>query len=729
MERIAVDLLVIGGGMAGVAAALAGARHGLKTALINDRPVLGGNASSEIRVWVNGATGGRNNRYAREGGIIEELQLENRYKNTDGNAHLWDAILLDAVSAEPLLQVFHLTVGYDCTVEGGRITAVYARQLQSEREVEFVPAYVVEASGDGAVAAKAGAGYRWGREARDEFGEDWAPPVADRKTLGNSLMFYARDAGKPIPFVKPAIAKDFKAETPPRLRRANAREGRCKWWWIEYGGLLDTVHDAAEIHRELTGIVYGVWDYIKNSGKFPEATSLQLEWIGSVPGKRESRRFLGDHILKESEVVAQEFFPDSVAHGGWSIDLHPPKGFFDPENEGSKHWHLAGPYNIPFRTLYSKDLENLFLAGRLASCTHVAFGTTRVMSTLATMGQAAGTAAALAAKHGGLSAREVGVVHLDELQQALLRDDQWIPGVAAHDPADLAPGARVSASTAAESVVLDADLAVRLETERYLRLPAAGRVEAVDLLVEGEAGDVLTVEFWASDRGQNYVPVVAQGQVEVRLVIAGRQWVTVPTAGGGLGPDAAGGILLKLLANVTVGATAQRRPTGAFCYGLEGDPRDGGGMRLDPFTPCYRVRCTEQVYAAANVTNGFARPFGGANSWRSAPLDQHGPQWLELAWQAPQQVREVQLTFNSDLDEHFHNLQPMKGPAVPEMVRDYRILAHSSGQWTEVARADGNYQRLRRHRLSTPVTTDALRVEVLATHGAPCAEIFEVRVY
>lgn len=180
------DLLVIGGGLAGTCAAIAAARHGLDTALVSDRPVLGGNASSEIRVWVNGATGGRNNRYAREGGIMEELLLENRYRNTDGNAHLWDAVLLDAVRAEPRLRPYLNTVAHGCRMRGRRIEAVRARHVMSERDLEFLPTHVVDASGDGAIAAQAGAEYRVGREGAGEYGEAWAPPEADARTLGNS---------------------------------------------------------------------------------------------------------------------------------------------------------------------------------------------------------------------------------------------------------------------------------------------------------------------------------------------------------------------------------------------------------------------------------------------------------------------------------------------------------------------------------------------------------------
>ncbi|MGB7156524.1 MAG: FAD-dependent oxidoreductase, partial [Tepidisphaeraceae bacterium] len=394
--RLDCDLAIVGGGMAGVCCAVTAARQGLKVTLIQDRPVLGGNASSEVRLWILGATShmGNNNRWAREGGVIDEILVENTYRNPEGNPLIFDTIVLEKVHAERNITLLLNTAAFEVTKSAGdRIESVRAFCSQNGTMYEARAPLFCDASGDGTLGFLAGAAFRMGAESRDEFDEGFAPTQEYGELLGHSMYFYTKDTGRPVRFTPPAFALRDITKI-PRYRQFSAAEHGCHLWWIEYGGRLDTVHESETIKWELWKVVYGVWDYIKNSGRFPEAKTLTLEWVGTIPGKRESRRFEGDYILTQPDLVEQRRHDDAVSYGGWAIDLHPADGIFS-ERPGCNQWHSKGVYQIPYRCLYSRNVANLFLAGRIISASHVAFGSTRVIATCAQAAQAVGMAAAM----------------------------------------------------------------------------------------------------------------------------------------------------------------------------------------------------------------------------------------------------------------------------------------------------------------------------------------------
>ena len=302
-----------------------------------------------------------------------------------------------------------------------------------------------DASGDGIVGFLAGAAFRIGAEDRNEFGELFAPEKASSELLGHTIYFHSKDTGRPVKFTAPSFALSDITKI-PRWRDFKASDCGCRLWWIEWGGALDTIHDSEIIKMELWKVAYGVWNHIKNSGQFPEAETLTLEWVGTIPGKRESRRFEGDLILCQQDIVEQCVHPDAVSFGGWAIDLHPVDGVFSPQ-PGCTQWHSKGVYQIPWRTMYSRNIPNLMLAGRIISASHVAFGSTRVMATCAHGGQAVGVAAALCMRH-GVSPRDLLKPELmRELQNTLLRGGQYIPGFCLEDPADLARSAQITATS------------------------------------------------------------------------------------------------------------------------------------------------------------------------------------------------------------------------------------------------------------------------------------------
>lgn len=432
------DVCVVGGGMAGICAAIASARNGAKTAIIHDRPVFGGNASSEIRMWICGAHGDHN----KETGILEEIQLENQYRNPMGNYSVWDSVLYGKIFFQPNLTTFLNASVTDAEMSGGRIASVQAWQLTTQTWHTIRAKTFIDCSGDSILAAVTGAEFRVGREARAEFNEDIEPHQADRKTMGNSLLIQLRRTDEKVPYIPPSWAYRFEKpeDLPNRMRGVHAHN----FWWIEVGGLQDTIRDGEVIRDELMKITYGVWDYIKNRApEREEAETWAVEWIGSLPGKRENRRYVGDHTLTQNDVRAGGKFEDTIAYGGWSMDDHHPAGIFYPGAPTIFH-PAPSPYGIPYRSLYSKNIPNLMFAGRNISVTHAALSSTRVMATCALLGQAAGTAAALANRHRvdprALSSGE----KLQELKQTLMDDDCWLPGFT-RKISDLASRAKLDA--------------------------------------------------------------------------------------------------------------------------------------------------------------------------------------------------------------------------------------------------------------------------------------------
>ena len=394
-ERHRYDFCVVGGGMAGLIAALAAARRGVRVALVQDRPVLGGNASSEIRMHICGAHGAN----LRETGLLEELLLENHYYNAGVSYPLWDAVLFGAARMQPNLDLFLNCTVSQCEMEGLRIRAVRGWQLTTETWHRIEATLFADCSGDGILAPCSGADFRLGREARSEYGEGIAPEKADLATMGMSCLFQPREHPTPQPFIALPWANRY--TKPEDLRDRDWDLRRTNFWWIEVGGDHGDILHATETCRdELLKIVFGIWDYIKNYAPEREQyANWALDWVGFLPGKRESRRYLGDHVMTQRDIEAEGRFHDLVAYGGWSMDDHFPGGFHHP-GAGTIFHPAPSPFGICYRSLYSRNIANLFCAGRCHSASHAAMSATRVMGTCSVMGQAVGTAAAIALRAG-----------------------------------------------------------------------------------------------------------------------------------------------------------------------------------------------------------------------------------------------------------------------------------------------------------------------------------------
>ncbi|XEC93276.1 FAD-dependent oxidoreductase [Paenibacillus tarimensis] len=745
-ETIVTDIAVIGGGLAGVNAAVAAARLGRTVALVQNRPVLGGNSSSEVRVWVCGATAHGIHRYARETGIMGEMFVENQYRNPDGNPYIWDTIVLETVLTEKNIQLFLNTDVHEVEAEGGgdnrRVVSVTGWMMGSERRIRLESELFLDCTGDGLVGFLAGAKYRLGREARHEYNEEWAPETADNITLGSTILFYTKDAGHPVKYVAPSFAKDITKTSIPMKRVIRSGDSGCHYWWIEWGGELDTVHENERIRDELWSVVYGIWDFIKNSGQF-DADNMTLEWVGSIPGKREYRRFVGDYVLNQNDIIAQREFEDRVAFGGWSIDLHPPQGMYSAES-GSKHLHMDGSYHIPFRSLYSVNVSNLMFAGRNISATHVAFGTTRVMATCAVIGEAAGTGAALAVQY-GTTPRGVYRDYLQQLQQTLLRQDASVLGIANRDERDLARAATVTSSS------INRKLAVENSYETYpllndagLIFPVAAELESFELLVDAKAAVRLEVELWSTGRPENYVPHALETHGKADVNEGDNQWISIPLRWK---PDREQNAFVIIKANNLVQLHLSREPLSGV-LGFERRAAERAAKNLEdhcrdqpvvlwemrkvyrkPF--CFRALPETEAFSASRVIDGYIRPYGGPHLWMSEPLGTGQEAWIELAWDVPVTFSAVQLIFNDDVNEDLINLHHHRTPfeTIPELVRDYRLEAFVDGKWRVLHRETANYKRKRIHNLNSSVTCGKLRCVVELTNGGRHAELYEIRVY
>ncbi len=437
------DILVAGGGLAGVCAAISAARHGARVVLVQDRSRLGGNSSSEVKMHVVGANSHKGRPGWRDSGLIEEFKLDDAVNNPQRSFELWDLLLYDKVLSEPNITLLLETAVYAAEVTNDTVQRVMARCDKSEHLYRIKAKMFCDCTGDSRLGVEAGALYRVGRESRAEFNEPVAPEKADTETLGSSVLFTSRLYKRAMPFTPPKWARKVTKE---QLAHRPTDSWEYGYWWIEWGGDLDIIGDNERIRFELLSIVLGVWDYIKNSGDHPESAYYAMDWVGMMPGKRGSRRLIGDHTLTQHDLLHGKF-DDAVAIGGWPMDDHPPSGFDKPNQAPNVSIRTPEVYDIPLRTMYSKNVKNLFMAGRNISATHVAFTSARVMATCAGIGQAVGSAAAQCVEQ-GISPRELAAApkQLSRLRQRLIRDDQTIKGVAGNDPDDHAKTAKVTAS-------------------------------------------------------------------------------------------------------------------------------------------------------------------------------------------------------------------------------------------------------------------------------------------
>jgi len=736
------DVIVVGGGISGTCAAISAARNGAKTALVHERSTLGGNSSSEVRLYPEDTCSF--SPWIKESGILEEISTEERARNWEPyiegmmNSH-WDLVLYEWAKREKNLSLFLNTTMREVVMrDASHIQAIHAPQLGTEREFILSAPIFIDATGDGVLGYRAGAEFHWGQEVRSEFHEQLAPTEPTKGLMGNTLFFRARDTGHPMPFKRPDWAAEFKTEAD--LTDRGHGQFECGYWWIEVGTPLDPIRNNEEIRDEALRQLLGVWDHIKNhctdDDVREKAKNFALEFVGFWPYKRESRRVLGDYTLTEKDVRDPSVHPDDIAYGSWGIDIHVPGGILErhvppyPPPRTDENFQQRGtiPYGIPLRSCYSRNIHNLLTAGRPIGASYVAFASSRVLPTGAIVGQGVGAAAALCRKH-VCEPSVIASKHARELQQVLLRQDASIPGAENEDPADLARRAAVTASSEAPLRFPESQT---FHPARYalgqLFPVSTDHLETVELLLQSTSSQqqIVTLSLRKVDHVWDLRPSREIASTKATIAASSRGYVSFPlraaTKPGSLyfvSIDAAPEIGWAMFSDesgqpsqIPVGTTAADLPPGGRWR-----PFTGGRSLVLRTTPM------QHPYSPQNVVRGTNRPDMWTNIYVS-DAEQKLPAWIELKFPSAVRMSQIQITFDTDTNRR------IKLPLFryPECVKSYEIAIPQGSGWKTIVEENDNYYRRRVHRVD-PVVASGLRIHMLETNGSPEARVYEVRVY
>jgi len=758
--RYECDVLVIGSGVSGYCAAIQAAREGCEVILLEKDEVLGGNSGPNLGVGITGAD--RYNAFGTETGLIQELQEEAAWVNgftrisagtMPYNISRRNEAVVQSALEQAGVRVLKRHFARASSMQGSRIRGVLAEDLAAFRSVEvMVNGVVVEASGDGHIGAQAGAEFAFGSEGTVEYGERSAPAEPRSWVQGTSLVALARKTDRPVEFISPPGTGEFT----PRLWHGRIasyiQHGHGKFsgdsdliflYITEAGGDLDTIRDDGQIYELLLGQLWAEWDHIKNGPHREESANWDLLWVSPKAGKRESRRFLGDMVLTQSDLEAGRRFEDDIAYGGHDLDDHQSLGAAGSNIFG----HSIPPmYGIPLRSCYSRNLDNLLLAGRLISASHLAHSSTRLMRTGGAIGQAVGLAAAMCCAH-GLTPRQLYEERLDELQRRLLQGDGTILGRALDDPEDLARSAIVSASSevrfndqqvgrlvpmVAQAGNLLWDWPQRLDqVEVYLKNDS-DQDQQVRLTVHRARRDPpwttaeIHHEMGWNDLRDTAFQVVAEHEFSVPGGFEG--WRALAFAEPlelGL-KDAASDadrVVIALSENRAVWwGLSQDQPE--ICEMIEHSHHDTcwhalgtmGTMRLHPSVP---------LGEATNVVNGYHRRFSRAptNMWMSRTEDAL-PQEITLTWDECVSIGRVDITFDNLAASRADNPWESGERVLPMLAKAYDLSAKVGDEWVCLVEEDQNIHRFRTHRFE-PVLASQLRLRVLATTTRGASRVVE----
>ncbi len=781
-KEIEADVVIIGAGFPGICCAIQSARKGVKVVLINNRGVLGGNTSAEIGVSVDGACdGGRVNINSREGGICSEIITEYQHRTPiKRSRYTFDGVLIDFIDKEPNISLFLNTCIDEASFENGIINSVSGSQNTTETRYTFKAKWFVDDTGDGTIGELVGAEYMIGRESKDTFNERIAPDKADKYVIPSTLTFHAFDAGFKVPFTPPNTAFKITGSDVLKRRVIPKDSFHLFKWYYEIAGEYDHVKDKEQIIRDHKSLVWGIWDHIKNSGEYPNAEQYDIEYMACIPGTREYRRLVGDYIITESDIVDQPDHQDSVGHGGWNIDLHAIKGFFD-EDLINKHIFFDGIYQIPYRTGYSKNVDNLFMCGRCMSTSHVAFGTTRVTATLATLGQAVGMALALCKKY-DCNPRDITENHLEELQQELIKEDQYIVGKQSNDPDDLALKANITASSTAElgysipkTIILtdvlkekglghliprveeiakdvssasteggpSMDLMMynlykdftdvrKLDTNIALSIPVLKELNSIDILAKVKENTTLKYNIYIPRKAENYGPDELIATKEITLnKSADFTWFKLDTDIKVENRY----VLIELLENnsVELAIGGREQPTTVmFTSTINTEPNHLDYKTLSmsekvwsrsPLSVCYKTTPVQDVYTAQNIVNGYNRPYGKPNMWLADQNDENSH--IILNWDEEVELNYLQMTFSADLTrrieyENFNH-------TLDYIAQDYNISYLKNGEYVDLLSVVDNHQKQVKHSFDK-ISTNKIRVDFKRSINSQVG-VFEVRAY
>ena len=754
------DFVVIGAGLSGICAAITAARQGMKTALIQDRSVPGGNASKEIRVPLVGARW-TNFLYARETGIIEEILLNNLYHNSTWNFEGWNLQMVSALKQEPNLDVFYNTPVTEISMENNKLQSVSAWTIGTELKRTFRAPYFCDSTGDGTIAVLAGSQFMWGEESKSDYQEAYASNNPENRVMGCSIHFHTIDSGKSAPFVKPDwVTMDLEREDFGVYRPVEREFVREKggFWWIEWGGEEDVIHDLEKITDKLEQIVLSIWDFLKNKSEVKVSISnYELDWIGSVTSKRESRRFYGDHVLTQTEIDNQYPFEDAVAYGGWGFDDHPKGGFYG--EIPSYHWAIKGPYSIPLRSLYTRDVTNLFLAGRNISTTHIALANTRVMLTCAQLGEAVGMAAVKCYEQ-QITPRQLSQKkNVTSLQQALLKADHHLHAVPYDDPSMLVPDSISTSSELLLGSMTKGMYPLKTISSRLWQFPLiTGSLNSTFLPCDvSQETEVCAILHQGAENHSTY-PEKEIAKIRVKINPGIKQNLMLPWN-------------LKQLKKGWYFIEIKENPSVDF-YGIPSPPVGVAGYtpkladpirpnayfswesisanyleveKDDTFTPdslkeavkevnisecgyAFSLDPPQNVYSGENLVNPYNRPYDLPYLWISEPINEDEFSWVELSFNKPVSYKEITILFDSMLSFHFsQSYVGYDKNVIPTLVKDYAVFAKKGDTYKEIARIEENHQR--QNRLFLEGETTGFRFEFYQTNGIDRIQVYSIRIF
>ncbi len=732
------DIIVAGGGPAGCPAAIAAARKGAKVLIIQNRPTLGGNGSSEVGITFDGAT--RPHIYARESGIPEEIRrLRDRDPEYFGD---WERALTHLVQAEPNITVLCNNHVYEADMKSDSvIRGVYAMNIRTLEKMHFTGKLFIDCTGDAWLGYYAGAKLRFGREAMWQHNESIAAEIADTMTMsgciksGNRPFFF--EAGEKVEYHAPEWVPVL-PKTEKEFGRAIHGSGKTLNWWLETPNTYDDLWDGEITRDELLLIILGYYNHIKNNWcKKERAANYRLRFVSVFNGRRESRRFVGDYIMTQDDATSGRRFEDAVGYSGWPIDLHHTEGIFSG-SKGPLHAAARVPMpTIPYRSFYSANIENLFCAGRNISVTHVTLGTVRVQNTIAALAQAVGTAAAMCIR---LNETPRGIYqrHMKELQQQLIKDDLFIPGIVNEDEGDPCRNATATASSVSETEVFvdkhgTISDTIPLDVARIGNVDIntrAGDIDDLWLWLQSDNpqpvtvrigvqvhGDIDTIAQEVQDVfGTAVVPAMHRGWVKADIHIPVTPNPHVSHGRMRVWIEPAEGISWRQLINLSFYDRCGFREENG-----EWKTRNNQNFSIS-------VKEPQEILANCapeNVINGISRIRNPEiYEWVSDP-GQSLPQWIQLDFEKATDINRISLAFDTDLTNP-GTCWSCKIPNVPLCVKSYTVEVFTDGKWEKIADVTDNFMRKRNHGFECK-NVEKLRVTVRETWGDPSARIMEIR--
>lgn len=736
IEELHFDYVIIGAGPAGIPAAIEAARNGLKVALVSGRPAIGGNASDEGTIGMEGAAS--NNIGAWEGGIFGEV----RALHMPGGL-TYQAAFETLCAREKNLTVFVNELCIDADAENGHLISATTINTYTLKKTKFTADYFCDSSGDGWLGYYAGAAYRLGREAKWEYNESLAPEVPDTLTMSGCICGWQEDLPKmrsykavktdhKVPFTAPDWA--IKLPEGEKLYREPVQIHSSSWW-LENSNDHDDLWDDEFTRDEMVRLAIGYFHWIKNSAPLKPHLAAEVDYyelaaIALHNSKRESRRLIGDYVFNQNDCTADRVYPDAVSYCGWCIDVHHPRGIYSGA-EGEFHSNVPVPVSpLPYRILYSKNIDNLFIAGRCCSVSHLGLGTVRVEATLATLGQVTGTAAYLCKKY-STNPRGIYENHIKELQQLLLRHDLTIPGVINEDEKDLARTATVTASSVADDVYFShnygtKDLWIPFETEIFAGPYCDAAKHPADFykaeLKNLSDKDVTFKAYlWQYNQNNDINETIEKiAECEVALKANSETLVDLPFNA----QSKLANFVVSFDANKDVAWRRRIHPysSGVVYYLVNGKIVQTPDETMELFFS-NALHFTVDA-SPENVINGINRPLNQKlNGWASK---KGLPASLCLKLKEPKEISVVRVTTQIDLSYprfNFHRLTSSVGTA-----SDVTISVRNGENWTEVAHITDNIQKQMLAEFS-PILAEEVKITVNKSILDDAAHITEVRIY